>query len=76
MNAGPGGGLRRFVAIVIVLAAVATIAPKPWYGTDRGTYEAVGRQLVIPDCSELHCFRVLIAWTLASLPGPSLVSTA
>jgi hypothetical protein len=73
MNAGPGGGFRRFAAIAIVLAAVAAIAPKPWYGTDRGTYETVGRELVIPDCSELHCFRVLVAWPLESLPGPSLL---
>lgn len=73
MNVGAGSGLRRFVAIAIVLAAVATIAPKPWYPTDRGLYETVGRQVVIPDCSELHCFRVLVAWTLESLPGPSLL---
>jgi hypothetical protein len=67
------GALRRFAAIVIVLGVVAVVAPAPWLGTDRDTYEAVGRQHVIADCSELHCFRILVAWTLESLPGPSLV---
>jgi hypothetical protein len=65
--------LRRFAAIVIVLGTIATLAPAPWYATDRDTYAAVGRKFVLPDCSELHCFRVLVAWTLESLPGPSLV---
>lgn len=72
MNGGPGGELRRFAAIVIVLGTVAAVAPQPWYITDRGTYETVGRQFFVPDCGDLHCFRVLIAWTLESMPGPSL----
>jgi hypothetical protein len=67
------GALRRFAALVIVLGVVALVAPAPWLGTDRDTYVAVGRQHVIADCSELHCFRILVAWTLEALPGPSLV---
>src|SRR5437016_1139241 len=73
MKPGFGLELRRFVVIVIVLGAIAVLTPKPWYGTDRDTYQALGRQFVLADCSELHCFRVLVAWTLESLPGPSLV---
>jgi hypothetical protein len=72
MNGVPDS-LRRFVLIALVLGVVAAIAPAPWLGTDRPTYEAVGRQHVIADCSELHCFRILVAWTLEALPGPSLV---
>jgi hypothetical protein len=73
MSDAPGSGMRRFVLIVITLSVIAVAAPAPWYRTDRLTYEAVGRQRVIPDCSELHCFRVLVAWVLESLPGPSLI---
>ena len=73
MTGSLGLELRRFAVIVIVLGTIATLAPAPWYATDRDTYETVGRQFVLPDCSELHCFRVLVAWTLESLPGPSLV---
>lgn len=28
---------------------------------------------IVPDCAELHCFRVLVPWVLGPLPGPSLV---
>jgi hypothetical protein len=66
-------GARRFVVIAIMLGVVAAVAPAPWLATDRDTYEAVGRKHVIADCSELHCFRVLVAWALESLPGPSLL---
>jgi len=70
---GVSAGVRRFVAVAMVLGVVAAVAPAPWLGTDRGTYESVGRDHVIEDCSELHCFRILVAWTLEALPGPSLV---
>lgn len=62
----------QFVAIAALLGLIAALAPSPWYQTDRGTYEAIGRQHVVPDCSGLHCFRVLVAWGIEALPGPSL----
>jgi len=65
--------VTRFVAIALLLGSVAALAPNPWYATDRGTYEAIGRRWILPDCSDLHCFRVLVAWTLERLPGPSIV---
>lgn len=62
-----------FVLIATLLGAVATLAPRPWYQTDRDTYDAISRDVVIVDCSDLHCFRVLVAWTLGRLPGPPLL---
>jgi hypothetical protein len=26
----------------------------------------------VPDCTDIHCFRVLVAWTLGALPGDSV----
>ena len=57
--------------IVIVLVAIAAMSA-PTYLTDRATYEQVGRELVVPDCSNLHCTRVLVPWVIERLPGPSL----
>jgi hypothetical protein len=65
-------GLVRFVTFAALLAVVAALTPAPWYATDRGAYETIGRQWIVPDCSDLQCFRVLVAWTLEHLPGPSL----
>lgn len=62
----------QFVALAGLLGVVASLAPMPWYETDRGTYLTIGRHWVLPDCSDLHCYRVLVAWVLESLPGPSL----
>lgn len=58
--------------LALVLGAVA-FGVSPDYVTDRDTYEQVGRQLIIPDCSNLHCTRVLVAWVIEQLPGESIV---
>lgn len=63
----------QFAAVAIVLGAVAAAAPSPPYLTDRPTYEATERQFIVKDCSDLHCFRVLVPWVLGVLPGPSPV---
>jgi hypothetical protein len=60
-------------AIVVSLAVIAAVSPEPDRLTDRAVYEATERQTIIPDCTDLHCFRVLVPWTLGALPGPSLV---
>lgn len=57
--------------LVTVLGAIAWWSPAPDRVTDRGVYEATAARGIVPDCSDLHCFRVLVAWTLGSLPGAS-----
>jgi hypothetical protein len=34
-------------------------------------YEATAAQGVVPDCADLHCFRVLVPWVLGRFPGSS-----
>ena len=63
----------QFVVLAIALGAIAMAAPDPTYATDRDTYIATGQQVIVPDCSDIHCFRVLVTWVLESLPGPSLL---
>ena len=58
-------------ALVIVLGAIARLSPLPDRVTDRDIYERTAEYRVVPDCTDLHCFRVLVAWTLGALPGPS-----
>ena len=41
--------------------------------TDRDVYEATAAHGVVFDCSDIHCFRVLVPWLLAPLPGPSIL---
>ena len=69
---------RRSTAIhaaasTIVLGAIAALAPTPWYPTDKDTYLLVGQRVIVPDCTELHCFRVLVPAIVEHLPGPSLL---
>jgi len=65
-------GVTQFAVFAALLAAVAALAPAPWYATDRGTYVTIGQRWILPDCGDLHCYRVLVAWTLEHLPGPSV----
>src|SRR5579871_2645998 len=60
-------------AVACVLALTAFVAPDPARITDRGTYEAIAARVIVPDCNDLHCFRVLVPWILGRLPGPSIV---
>ena len=64
--------LGWFAAFVAALAIVAWLSPAPDHITDRDTYEATARMTIVPDCAELHCFRVLVPWVLGSLPGSSV----
>lgn len=65
-------GVILAAALALALGAVATFL-SPNYITDRETYEEIGRQFVVPDCSNLHCTRVLAAWVIEQLPGESIV---
>lgn len=60
------------LALIVVLGVVAAIAPAPG-STDRGFYQYMGRELVVRDCADIHCFRPLVAGVLEHLPGPSLL---
>src|SRR6185503_1758925 len=62
----------RFTAIVLLLGAIAIVAETPPSG-DRNLYQTIGRQLVVLDCHDVHCFRILVAPILEHLPGPSLL---
>jgi len=60
-----------FAASAVVLSCVAALSPEPDRVTDRRVYERSAEQVIVPDCSDLHCFRVLVPWVLGRLPGSS-----
>ena len=66
----------RFVAcslaaLFVALAIIARASPEPGRVTDRDIYEGTAARIIVPDCTDLHCFRVLVPWVLGRLPGPS-----
>jgi hypothetical protein len=61
------------VVFFVVLGAIAWASPDPNRVTDRGTYEASAALVIVPDCSDLQCFRVLVPWVLGRLPGGSVL---
>jgi hypothetical protein len=63
--------LLHFTAIAAALGLVAFLSPPPDHVTDRGVYEAVAAHGIVADCTDLHCFRVLVPWALGALPGSS-----
>ena len=56
-----------------VLGLIAWASPAPERVTDRDVYETTARSGLVPDCTDLHCFRVLVPWVLGRLPGESLL---
>jgi hypothetical protein len=58
-------------AAVVVLGLVAWWSPAP-FPTDQLMMERVGQGVILPGCSDLNCFRILVPATLEALPGPSL----
>jgi hypothetical protein len=72
----PGGTELRWAAhaalLGVLLSALAALTPTPVWPTDRELYQTVGREFLIPGCSDIHCFRVLIPWLLERLPGTSI----
>ena len=73
---GAGTFWRRagwhFAGAVVVLGLVAAVAPPP-APTDQLMMERVGQGVIVPGCSDLNCFRVLVPAVVERLPGPSLV---
>lgn len=61
--------IAAFAVLVVGLGAVAFMSPRPDRVTDRDVYEASARHRIVYDCTDLHCFRVLVPWTLGLLPG-------
>jgi len=60
-----------FATLVGALTLIAWFSPAPDRVTDRGLYEMTAAQVIVPDCSDLQCFRVLVPWVLGRLPGSS-----
>ena len=65
--------IAHFAALALCLGAIAWASPLPQRVTDRDVYEATAAHGVVYDCSDLHCFRVLVPWILGPLPGASIV---
>lgn len=62
----------QFIAITLLLGAIAWAAQPP-VSSDSNIYQQIGRDGVVLDCHDVHCFRVLVAIALEHLPGPSLL---
>jgi len=62
----------QFIVIALLLGVIATVARQP-VSSDSQMYQDIGRHVVVLDCHDVHCFRVLVAVVLEHLPGPSLV---
>ena len=60
-----------FAVSVALLGAIAFASPTPDRVTDRGVYEATAAMRIVPDCSDLHCFRALVPWIIGVVPGAS-----
>ena len=62
----------QFIAIALLLGTIAWGARQP-VSSDSDVYQQIGRDGVVLDCHDVHCFRVLVAVVLEHLPGPSLL---
>lgn len=61
----------HLAAMLAVLGLVAWLSPPP-FPTDQLMMEHVGQGVIIPGCSDLNCFRMLVPATVELFPGPSL----
>jgi hypothetical protein len=66
-------GWAGFLTMVVVLGAIASMAPVPLHPTDADVYDQISREWFIRGCDQLHCSRVLVPWVLGLLPGSSLI---
>jgi hypothetical protein len=60
--------LRLYLAFVLVLAVVAVFASRVRLPDNRFYINASDR-MINPGCAEIHCFRVLVPWTVGAIPG-------
>lgn len=58
--------------MLVVLTLVAWLSPLP-QPTDQAMMERVGQGVIVPGCSDLNCFRILVPATLEALPGSSMI---
>jgi hypothetical protein len=61
--------VAQFLLFTAALALIAALSPAPDRITDRDIYEAAAARTILPDCTDLHCFRVLVPWVLGTLPA-------
>ena len=57
-------------ASLAVLVAVAWLAPRFPFNSP---YEATADRTIIPGCSEVQCFRVLVPWLIGLIPAASVL---
>ncbi len=62
------GRLRLYVGFVLALAVVGFIASRDRL-PDNGFYIDAAERMITPGCAEIHCFRVLVPWTIGLIPG-------
>ncbi len=62
-----------WAGFTVALGLIAWASPLPQRVTDRDVYEATATHGVVFDCSDIHCFRVMVPWLLGPLPGASIV---
>jgi hypothetical protein len=60
--------LLAYAALVIALSFVAFFASRSRFPHNRYYIDAAER-MINPGCAEIHCFRVLVPWTIGALPG-------
>jgi hypothetical protein len=61
-----------YIGLAAVLSVVAFVASRLRL-PDTFFYTNAAERGVVPGCAEIHCFRVLVPWTIGALPGPSLL---
>jgi hypothetical protein len=62
---------RLYLAFVVALAVVGVIASRVVLPDNRFYIQAADR-MINPGCAEIHCFRVLVPWTIGAIPGNRL----
>jgi hypothetical protein len=63
----------ELILMIGLLGLMAWASPQPPFDTDRDVYERMGREWIIPNCNDYHCFRPMVSWVLGLLPGPPIV---
>ena len=62
------GRFALYVKFALALAVVGFIASRVRLPDNR-FYIRAAEQMITPGCAEIHCFRVLVPWTIGALPG-------